>query len=96
MGWRCRRGALAPLVLEACGDDDDGNPALIDADACNGRVFSLKAEGGVLVDGPTDVSADIDPDDRLVKITSFGQDATGELYIMDRTIGRFFHIAAGP
>jgi len=66
------------------------------SDACTGRVFTLRTEGGVLVDGPVDVTADIDPDDKLMKVTSLGQDATGELYIMDRTKGRFFHIAAGP
>lgn len=66
------------------------------ADACTARVFTLKVEDGVVVNGPTDVTADIDPDHRLLKITSFGQDATGELYLMDRGKGRFFHIAARP
>ena len=57
------------------------------ADACTARVFTLRVEDGVLVDGPTDVTADIDPEQRLVKLTSFGQDATGELYLLDRGRG---------
>ena len=66
------------------------------ADACMARVFTMRVADGVVVDGPTDVTADVDPERSLVKLASFGQDATGELYLMDRGSGRMFHLAARP
>jgi glucose/arabinose dehydrogenase len=64
------------------------------ADYCTARVFTLRVEHGVLVDGPTDVSADLDPGNQLARISSFGEDARGEMYLVTRESGRLFHIAA--
>lgn len=64
------------------------------ADHCSGRVFTLRVEGGLLVDGPDDVSADLDPGHQLARISSFGEDAAGEIYLLTRASGRLFHIAA--
>jgi glucose/arabinose dehydrogenase len=64
------------------------------ADYCTARVFALRTEGGLLVDGPTDVSADLDPGHQLARIASFGEDARGEMYLVTRDSGRLFHIAA--
>jgi len=64
-------------------------------DAPRGTVSTLRAEGGILVAGPTDVTTEIDPDNVLDRITSFGRDAAGELYVMERE-GGLFRIAAGP
>jgi glucose/arabinose dehydrogenase len=66
------------------------------ADHCTSHVFALRIEGGVLVDGPTDVSAALDPGHELAHISSFGEDARGEMYLVTRDSGRLFHIAAQP
>jgi glucose/arabinose dehydrogenase len=66
------------------------------ADHCSGRVFTLRVEDGLLVAGPDDVSADLDPGHQLAHVSSFGQDASGEMYILSRSAGRLFHIAAQP
>ncbi len=66
------------------------------ADHCANRVYALRVEAGVLVDGPNDVSADLDPAHQLARISSFGEDARGEMYLVTRTSGRLFHIAAQP
>ncbi len=76
----------------ACYPDLTG--AYFYADHCAGRVFTLRVDSGVLVDGPDDVTADLDPGHQLARISSFGEDAAGEIYLVTRQSGRLFHIAA--
>jgi glucose/arabinose dehydrogenase len=54
------------------------------ADYCSGEVFSFKMAGGAAVD-LTDRTAELKPSDApsLGNISSFGEDAFGELYICD-------------
>ena len=66
------------------------------ADYCTENVWVMEVVDGEVVDGPTDRKADLDPDGILRGISSFGEDATGELYVVSRQDGLVFRIAAQP
>jgi glucose/arabinose dehydrogenase len=66
------------------------------ADFCTENVFEVEVVDGQVVSGPTDVRPDLDPDQILRGIASFGEDALGELYVVSRQDGLVFRIAAQP
>jgi glucose/arabinose dehydrogenase len=47
-------------------------------DFCRPTVLGLRAEGGTITEGPTPVGLDV------AQLTSFGQDNTGELWVLSR------------
>ena len=62
------------------------------ADYCSNRVFSFRWSGGAASD-PIELTSDLDPDGVLQGITSFGEDAEGELYLTSQS-GSVFRIEA--
>jgi glucose/arabinose dehydrogenase len=52
------------------------------ADYQSAVFFALRMVGGVLVSEPVDISDEINPGGDIGGITSFGQDAVGELYVV--------------
>ncbi len=52
-------------------------------DFCSNRIWAMRWQAGEVLE-QEEVSADIDPEGRLAGITSFGQDADGELYVVSR------------
>ena len=69
------------------------------ADFCQGRVFTLEVDDdGDLVAPPTDVTADLDPENviRGQGISSFGEDSLGELYLVLRGQGEIHRITGPP
>jgi glucose/arabinose dehydrogenase len=69
------------------------------ADYCSSSIWSFKQVGGA-VTAFTDRTAELEPagTDTINSISSFGEDALGELYICDYTDGEIYRIepAAGP
>jgi len=65
------------------------------ADFCGGRVWSFKHDGQNMTDFQ-ERTAELAPCDgsTIELITSFGQDAAGELYVLDRLGGEVFKIVA--
>lgn len=63
------------------------------ADYCAGTIWSLRYSGGVVSDF-TNRTAELDPAGALAigDITSFGEDALGEIYITDQPGGEVFKI----
>ena len=59
------------------------------------RVFKFVYAGGAASE-QQEVTKDIDPDSVLDGLSSFGQDAVGELYAVSLRTGEVFHIVAGP
>ncbi len=64
------------------------------ADYCSGRFWALRWDGKSAT-GPQEISANLNPGAKTTQITSFGQDATGELYVMSLTYGFVFRIDPG-
>jgi glucose/arabinose dehydrogenase len=68
------------------------------ADYANGRVWSLRrgADGGAVVTEHTDEL--VPAEGSIDKVSSFGEDGRGELYVLDRAQGELFRIvpAAPP
>jgi len=66
------------------------------ADYCSNKIWSFRYEGGMVLEF-TDRTAELDPDAggpiSITSITSFGEDADGELYIVDQG-GEIFRIKA--
>jgi glucose/arabinose dehydrogenase len=63
------------------------------SDYCSGRVWSFVYESGAAARA-AELTADLDPDSTLLQsITSFGEDAAGELYIVSAA-GRVYRFAA--
>lgn len=62
------------------------------ADYCSNRVFSFRWSGGAASDS-VELTGDLDPDGVLQGITSFGEDAAGELYLTSQG-GSVFRIEA--
>ena len=71
------------------------------SDYCVQSVSSFRKCGNTLI-GFTDWTSQVDPDGlgmgavEIQNVTSFGEDAAGELYICDRTGGQVFKILPGP
>ena len=61
-------------------------------DYCSNRVFSFRWSEGA-VQGALELTADLDPDGQIQGLTSFGEDAAGELYVVSRD-GALFRIEA--
>jgi len=61
-------------------------------DYCSNRVFSFRWTGGAIED-LRELTTDLDPDGRIQGLTSFGEDADGELYVVSRS-GSVFRIEA--
>lgn len=63
------------------------------ADYCNGRIWSFRYDGAVLSDS-TERTAELAPGGGLAigSISSFGEDALGELYIIDYSDGEIYKI----
>jgi glucose/arabinose dehydrogenase len=59
------------------------------------RIWKFRYDGGQATE-EAEVTADIDPQGQLSGLSSFGQDATGELYVISMRSGEIFHITAGP
>jgi len=66
------------------------------ADYCSGDIWTLRVENGELVAGPTAIRDDIDPDHLLSGVASFGEDAAGEIYVVNRRNGTVHHITVVP
>lgn len=64
------------------------------SDFCTPFVRSFRLVGGVASE-PMDWSGQLDPDGRLEGVLSFGTDAAGELYILDRSGAVFRIVPAG-
>jgi glucose/arabinose dehydrogenase len=62
------------------------------ADYCSNRVFSFRWSDGAASD-PIELTSDLDLDAGLQGITSFGEDAAGELYLTSQS-GSVFRIEA--
>ena len=63
------------------------------ADWCNGRVWSFRYAGGAVIDS-VERTAELAPGGgrTIDNISSFGEDATGELYILDHADGEVYRI----
>lgn len=61
-------------------------------DYCSNRVFSLRWSDGVTSDS-IELTAELDPDGLIEGLTSFGEDAAGELYVTSQN-GSVFRIEA--
>lgn len=63
------------------------------ADYCSETIWTIRVVGGAITEGPVDRTADLAPGGGLTidQITSFGEDARGELYICDQG-GEVFRI----
>jgi glucose/arabinose dehydrogenase len=63
------------------------------ADYCNGRIWSFRYDGMSLTDS-TERTAELDPGGGLSigSISSFGEDAAGEIYILDYSDGEIYKI----
>lgn len=61
-------------------------------DYCSNRVFSFRWEDGVVRD-PRELTDDLDPEGRIQGLTSFGEDAGGELYVVSQS-GSLFRVEA--
>jgi glucose/arabinose dehydrogenase len=66
------------------------------ADYCSARIWSFRNQGGVAAEF-TDRTAELHPPGSLSigLISSFGEDANGELYICDHADGEVYRIVAG-
>ncbi len=65
------------------------------ADYCSSRIWSLRYEGGQITEH-VERTAELQPTTTtLGQITTFGEDAAGELYFVDRTGGDVFKIVPG-
>jgi glucose/arabinose dehydrogenase len=66
------------------------------ADFCSGRIWSFRHENGVVVDFE-ERTDELHPGDgrSIDRVTSFGEDDAGELYIVDITGGQIFRIVPG-
>jgi glucose/arabinose dehydrogenase len=60
-------------------------------DFCSSRIWSFVRDGGQ-VTSQVDLSDDLDPEHALASITSFGEDAAGEIYVVDGGNGLVFRI----
>lgn len=70
------------------------------SDYCVQSIYSWRACGTQIFD-IRNWTAEVDPDglgagNEIQNVTSFGEDAAGELYICDRTGGQIFKIVPGP
>lgn len=67
------------------------------ADYCNSQIWSFRYVGGVVTNFMTRTTQ-LDPPGALSisSITSFGEDANGEIYITDHNGGEVFKIVEGP
>ena len=61
-------------------------------DFCSNRVFSFRWEAGAVRDD-VELTTELDPDGQIQGLTSFGEDAAGELYVVSRS-GSVFRIEA--
>ncbi len=66
------------------------------ADFCTADMWSLRAVDGELVAGPDPIRDDLDPEHVLATMASFGEDAAGEIYVVNKRDGTIHHIAARP
>ncbi|MHC5024413.1 MAG: PQQ-dependent sugar dehydrogenase [Planctomycetota bacterium] len=66
------------------------------ADFCSNTIWSFRYDGNTVTEF-TDRTAELDPPggDTIVSITSFGEDAAGEMYICERN-GAVYRIKPGP
>ena len=61
-------------------------------DFCSGRIWSLEYDG-TTVSNFVERSAELDPENGVIRlVTSFGEDASGELYVLDRAGGEIWKI----
>jgi hypothetical protein len=86
-GGEVYRGCAAPDLLGS----------YFYADFCSGEIWSLEVENGVAIN-VVERSAELDPPGALSinDITSFGRDADGEIYIVDRGGEIFKIVPDGP
>lgn len=65
------------------------------ADFCSGRIWSIRYDGTTLSDS-TERTAQLDPPGTQVisQVSSFGEDARGELYILDYADGEVYKIVS--
>lgn len=61
------------------------------ADFCSGRFWAFRWDGTAAQD-QQELTADLNPGASIVQLTSFGQDGTGELYVMSLTYGKVYRI----
>ena len=68
------------------------------ADYCSGDIWSFMRLPNGTIANLVDRSAELDPpgSQTIQNVTSFGEDAAGELYIVDQTGGEVFRVFAGP
>jgi glucose/arabinose dehydrogenase len=78
-GYVYRGGALPGLVGR-----------YLYGDYCSNRVFSFRWSGGA-AEAHVELTGDLDPEGRIQGLTSFGEDAAGELYVVSRD-GSVFRI----
>jgi glucose/arabinose dehydrogenase len=64
------------------------------ADHCSGKFWTARYEDGSL-SPPEELTAMLNPDG-LTGVSSFGEDARGELYVVIRDTGQLFKISARP
>jgi hypothetical protein len=58
------------------------------------RIWTFVYTGAAVV--TPDEATGIDPDGQINGLSSFGEDAFGELYVVSMNTGEVFHITAGP
>lgn len=65
------------------------------ADFCSGRIWTIRYDGTTLSDS-TDRTAQLDPPgiQAISQVSSFGEDARGELYILDLADGEVYKIVS--
>ncbi len=57
--------------------------AYLYGDFCSNRIWAIRWENGVLTMPPLELTADLDSANLLGGLASFGEDAEGELYVVD-------------
>jgi hypothetical protein len=67
------------------------------ADYCTGMIRSVRWDGTAVAD-VWDWRAALDPEEQLANVSSFGEDAAGELYLLslDGTVHRFDPVRPVP
>jgi glucose/arabinose dehydrogenase len=66
------------------------------ADFCSGQIWSLVVQGGVATQVTERTSQLVPPVGAIERVSSFGLDDSGEIYIVDRAGGEIFKIVPGP